>query len=219
MKSKFDHLVIAAATLEEGVVYLEDVLGVTIPKGGHHPRMGTHNHLMKLSDTTFLEIIAINPQGEPPSRPRWFGLDDPYVRAQIAQEPQLLTWVVNTADLAAIHRQSQVPLGEIIPQIRGNLEWLITIPSDGHLPGSGLIPTVIQWQVQGHPARKMTDLGCSLEAIALYHPYPEWLQEALIAIGAEQLATVHGLAANQPPYMQATLHTPKGTVVLRSAPK
>lgn len=216
MQTQLDHLVIGAATVEAGVAYLEAELGVTLPVGGEHPRMGTHNHLMQLSPTTFLEVIAINRLATPPARPRWFGLDDPFVQAQLQQGPRLLTWVVNTTDIRAVHAQSLVPLGEITPQVRGNLEWLITIPADGHLPGAGLIPTVLEWQVAGHPAHKMADLGCRLLALHLYHPYPDWLQQALAALGGTAQVTLHGLPANQPPYLVAELQTPGGVKRLSS---
>ena len=103
MKTALDHIVIGAATVAEGVAYLQSELGATLPAGGEHPRMGTHNHLMQLSESTFLEIIAINPAAPAPARPRWFGLDEPFVQAQLRQQPRLLTWVVNTGDLAANH--------------------------------------------------------------------------------------------------------------------
>ena len=61
--------------------------------------MGTHNHLMRLGRGIFLELIAVNPAAPAPTRPRWYGLDDPFVRARLAEGPQLLTWVVNTPQL------------------------------------------------------------------------------------------------------------------------
>lgn len=216
MNTQLDHIVIGAATVAEGVAYVQAELGVTLPFGGEHPRMGTHNHLMQLSATTFLEVIAVNPQAAPPARPRWFGLDDPFIQAQLQQQPRLLTWVVNTEDVAAVHAQSLVRLGEIIPQVRGQLEWLITIPTDGHLLGAGLIPTVIQWQVEGHPARAMADLKCGLVGLHLYHPYLAWLEAALNAIGAAGLATIHALPPNTPPYIVAEFVTPMGIKRLSS---
>ena len=94
-----DHVVIAAIDLAQGVRYVREQLGVDIPFGGVHPLMGTHNHLMQLGEAVFLEVIAINPRGEQPLQPRWYGLDDPYVRARIAEEPALVGWVVNTSSI------------------------------------------------------------------------------------------------------------------------
>ena len=74
---EFDHLIIGAHTLEQGAAYIEELLGVKPQAGGRHAAMGTHNMLLRLGARAYLEIIAIDPAGETPQRPRWFGLDDP----------------------------------------------------------------------------------------------------------------------------------------------
>ena len=97
----FDHLVIAAASLRQGVGWVEGKLGVAVPAGGSHPRMGTHNHLTALGRDSFLEVIAVDPAAEPPARPRWFALDDPARRTSLEARPRLLTWVAATGDIEA----------------------------------------------------------------------------------------------------------------------
>src|SRR6185312_3978330 len=86
-----DHLTVAALSLDEGVAHVRRALGVEIPPGGAHPIMGTHNHLMQLGNSVFLEVIAPDP-GVTPQRPRWFGLDDPDMHRRLACSPRLLTW-------------------------------------------------------------------------------------------------------------------------------
>lgn len=76
MQTCLDHLVIGAASLEAGVEYVKEVLGVDIPAGGHHEKMGTCNHLMQLGKDVFLEVIAIDKTLAAPSRPRWYGLEN-----------------------------------------------------------------------------------------------------------------------------------------------
>ena len=49
-RASLDHLTVAALTLEEGVAHVQRALGVVMPRGGSHPLMGTHNHLMQLGD-------------------------------------------------------------------------------------------------------------------------------------------------------------------------
>lgn len=175
-----DHIVIAAHSLEQGVAYLQDALGVTVPFGGAHPLMGTHNCLMQLSQNSFLEIIAINPEAPAPARPRWFGLDNPLVQQALQVRPRVLGYLLTTTDLDSA--LSQLPVGEKVQQQRGNLRWHISIPSDGSLPAAGLLPMLIQWQEQEHPAAKMADVGCRLEALHLYTPYPDWLRAHLAAL-------------------------------------
>ena len=61
-----DHITVTAATLEAGARAVEQALGVRALSGGTHPRMGTHNLLLRLGDTLFLEIIAIQPEAPAP---------------------------------------------------------------------------------------------------------------------------------------------------------
>jgi hypothetical protein len=96
-KLTFDHLVIGAARLAQGVDWVADRLGAALPPGGSHPRMGTHNRLTALGPARFLEVIAVDPAAEPPPRPRWFALDDPAQKARLERRPRLLTWVAATA--------------------------------------------------------------------------------------------------------------------------
>ncbi len=55
---EIDHLMITTVALDDGAEYVRKVLGVTPQVGGEHPRMGTHNCLVKLGETTYLEVIA-----------------------------------------------------------------------------------------------------------------------------------------------------------------
>ncbi len=215
---RLDHLAIAAATLEQGVAYLEEQLGVTVPQGGKHPLMGTHNRLMQLGPDAFLEIIAIDPDADQPARPRWFHLDDPIVQALIAQQPRLLTWVVRTDDIEAATKASPIAVGEIKEGRRGDLVWQITVPKDGSMPEDGLFPTLIQWPdslMPNGPASNMADLGCTLESLHIAHTDPERFGTALGAIGAGGLAEIDTASEEIPPGLTAWITSPKGRVALR----
>jgi hypothetical protein len=52
MIAVLDHLVVAAATLEQGEDHLEAMLGVRPQRGGKHVAMGTHNSLLRLDART-----------------------------------------------------------------------------------------------------------------------------------------------------------------------
>ena len=65
-----DHLVVAARDLETGAAWLEERLGARLSAGGRHADMGTHNRLLRLGERRYLELIAIDPAGPPPARPR-----------------------------------------------------------------------------------------------------------------------------------------------------
>jgi hypothetical protein len=218
MQTQIDHLVIGARTLTEGVNYVKDHLGVDMPYGGVHPKMGTHNHLMQLGNDAFIEIIAVNHNSEPPDRPRWFGLDDAFIRQQIEQQPSLLTWVVNTQSIGDLMRQSTVSLGKAELISRGDLNWYFGLPGDGRLLAGGMLPYAIEWQTDKHPSATMADLGCRLSGLEIYHPYPQWLQSALSSIGALELVNVNPLSKNEVPYMIAQINTPDGVKELSSFP-
>lgn len=206
----FDHLVVAAASLEAGVAHVEESLGVSVPDGGRHPLMGTHNCLMQLGREAFLEIIAIDPEAPTPSRPRWYALDDAEVQARIAERPRLLTWVVRTDDIETAAAASPILTGTIEEGRRGDLVWHITIPDDGSMPEGGLFPTLIQWPESLGPegaAPHMADLGCRLESLTVAHPEPERLEAALAAIGADGLAEVQ---QSGEPGLAACIITPHG---------
>ena len=173
---------------------------------------------MRLGNDAFLEIIAVNHDIEPPERPRWFGLDDAFIRQQIEQQPSLLTWVVNTQDIKALMSQSTFSLGKAELISRGNLNWYFGLPDDGRLLAGGMLPYAIEWQTDKHPSANMADLGCRLSGLEIYHPYPRWLQSALSSIGALDLVKVHALPKNEVPYMLATINTPAGIKELSSFP-
>ncbi len=104
LSSRVDHIVVAAASLDEGVLWCERVLGITPGPGGEHPLMGTHNRLFTVASPAYpdvyFEIIAIN-KGATYSREqrarRWFDLDDPAMQHVLAKNgPQLVHFAVST---------------------------------------------------------------------------------------------------------------------------
>ena len=207
---ELDHIVIGAATLEDGVRFIRETLGVDIPPGGKHPLMSTHNHLMRLGDSAFLEVISLDPDAPPPGRPRWFDLDDPQMRARLAQKPRVITWVIRSSDIAATVHGAAYPPGEITPVQRDALSWRLTIPGDGHIPGDGVLPHVIQWDHGARPWERMADLGCRLDALVLSHPDPAGIEARLHSIGADEVAGLHVKTADAPS-LQLRILTPSGT--------
>ena len=220
MKLNIDHFVLAADTLEQGIAYLQEQLGITIPFGGVHPAMGTHKCPMQLSEDLFFEIIAINPLSLTDDtlkvkQPRWFSLDNPYLQAQLKHQPILLTWVANTRDMqrsanSGIYRQCAIRNIS-----RGDLNWQFALPDDGSLLANGLIPYVLQWSGE-HPAVKMADLGCSLIEINLFHPQKTWIESQLQEIGAAHLINIESLDNHQQGYFEVILQSASGKVTLSS---
>ena len=182
MRCTIDHLTVTAPTLESGAAFVTQALGVAPGPGGEHPRMGTHNLLLKLGESTFLEVIATNPAAPHPGRPRWFALDD----AEATREPRLAAWVARTDDLRTCPPGLLERIGAVETMTRGAREWLITIPAYGALPFAGALPMLIEWQSPRIPAGAgLPDAGCSLATLGLRHPDPDRLASLLALAGLE----------------------------------
>jgi len=207
-----DHLVLAARDLDRGTAWLEHRLGVALEEGGRHSRMGTHNRLLHLGESFYLELIAIDPLVPPPARPRWFALD--LQETLPADCPRLIHWVARSEDIVRDAAASTEALGDILPMERGDYRWRISVSPDGHLPGDGLVPTLIQWDVPFHPASRLPDTGCRLMKLEGFHPQPARIRTALAALGLEARLGVHSCAADEAAQLVAYIRTPGGLVEL-----
>ena len=211
MHNKIDHFAIGADSLEQGVAAMETALGVTVPRGGKHDAMSTHNCVMQSGNESFFELLSIDPEAPAdPGRARWFSLDEPATQSRLAERPRALCWVVGTDDLDAVIAASPVDLGEVVLFTRGDRSWRLTVPKDGHLPMDGLLPAFIEWSPGPHPSTGQQDLGVTLEKVQLTHPDPEELITVLKTLKVDHLAEVTaGDAA-----LSFALQTPKGAVVI-----
>lgn len=209
-----DHLVVAARDLETGAAWLEERLGARLSAGGRHADMGTHNRLLRLGERRYLELIAIDPAGPPPARPRWFGLDSPDVRALVAERPRLIHWVARSDDLARDAGPSGDGAREILAMARGDFRWRIVVPADGGLPMAGLYPSLIRWDVPGHPADRLPDQGCRLMKLEAFSRDPETLRRSLAALGLERSLDVHACPDDEKPQLVAYVASPRGLVEL-----
>jgi len=222
MAARIDHLVIAAATLEQGVAWCEATLGVVPAPGGEHPLMGTHNRVLRIATVdyprAYLEIIAIQP-GRTPQRPRrWFDLDDETVRDALARGgPRLLHFVASVPDVRAavnawqslrIDRGEPAAASRMTP--RGLLAWQITVRDDGQRLFQGALPTLIEWG-ETHPASALPESGVTLQALTATHPQAASLRNAYEAIDLQGVSVREGR-----PDVCAVLETPRGRLQLTS---
>jgi hypothetical protein len=224
---ELDHLVVTARTLDEGVRYLADTLGVEPAGGGAHAAMGTHNRLLGLWGGAYLEVIAIDPQAEheragaddraPPARPRWFALDDPAMRARLERGPYLAHWVARVPrpkDLGRWQAQYPARIASVIPMSRGDLTWRLTVPEDGAFPswdgiGDGIVPTLIQWDTAAHPSARLPQTGLALKALRARHPRADELRAHLEWLGADRLIELEQ-SADGTAALTAEFETPAG---------
>ncbi len=220
-----DHLVVMAGTLAQGVTWCEAAFGIRPGPGGEHPLMGTHNRLFRIDSSAFarayLEIIAINPdascQGRAGAR-RWFDMDDPVLRQQVAQTgPRLIHCVAATPDIhAAVQTLATqgIQRGPVLAASRltagGLLQWQICVRDDGQRLFDGCLPTLIQWG-DVHPTDSMPASGVTLLSLQVSHPEATALQAAYLGIGLKQVTAQPG-----PARLSATFQTPKGILELHS---
>lgn len=219
--SLVDHLVVAADSLDQGVQWCEATLGVTPGAGGEHALMGTHNRVLRIATLeyprAYLEIIAINSAARPPTRKRWFDMDDPALQHQVHERPRLVHFVARTASAAAGRqalRLMGIERGPLVAAERaspgGLLRWQMSVRRDGQRLFYGGLPTLIEWGAI-HPADSMTDAGLALRSLHVCHPRAADLRAAYAAVGLQGVTVEEGA-----PNLIAILATPKGDMTIES---
>lgn len=204
--NQIDHITVTAESLSIGADFVRHTLGAMPQAGGKHPRMGTHNLLLRLGASQFLEIISPDPEVAQPGRPRWFGLDN----ICPGSPPRLAAWVVRTDDIKSAVIRSSEPLGNIELITRGDIEWRITISADGALPLDGAAPMLIEWHTPVHPATNLEDCGLSLANLKIYHPKYARISHLLDSIGCGDHVSVAPPNDGMPSCIVALINTPRG---------
>jgi len=205
---RIDHLVYAAPDLALGIQRIEALLGIRATPGGQHPGEGTRNALVALGPTSYLEIIARDPEQPEPGTARKFGIDT-------LASPRLVTWAAKGSALepmVAEARRHGVMLGDVIPGSRRTpsgtlLAWHIT--NQRAVVADGLVPFFIDWGQTPHPAADAAK-GATLIALRAEHPEPDRVRRALDQLGLD-LPVTHGAT----PALIATIDGPHGRIEVR----
>jgi Glyoxalase-like domain len=203
---KLDHIVVGAATLEQGVEYVQTILGVEPYGGGKHLKQGTHNKVLRLGDDIYLEVIAPDPTSD--IRPKWFGLGDEGMLESLQKNPRLITYVAQTDNIDKLLKQTNYPLTVQATQ-RDTLRWQFGFTADGNLLSDGLLPHLIQWE-SNHPTQAMKEVGCSLVRLQGFHPEPAVIQQTLQTLGFSDMTVQY----NTVPKLQALIQTPRGLKIV-----
>lgn len=208
LEPTLDHLVYAATDLEDAVAQFEAATGIRPAYGGRHAGRGTRNHLVRLGERSYLEIIGPDLDGPVPT-----GVGLPFGIEGLAG-PSLLTWAVHPPDIAGAARASARVGAELgapmwmkrqTPSGR-TLEWRIA--SVVPLPFSGVTPFLIDWGDSTHPSSDPDLPGARLLSLSATHPDPAGPLEVLKALGLT-LPVTSGASR-----LVAVLDTPRGLVTL-----
>ncbi len=205
---KLDHITVIAPTLIEGVSHVQSCLDLDVPFGTRHDYMGTHNHRLQLGNTVYLEIVALDPDGTAPGRPRWFGLDDQeQVRSDWNEGRRLRGWVASTDAIDSVVSTRREVFGEKVPLPADNPTFDFAIPEDGSLPLDGAAPSLIDRRREAESMASIPDLGARLRSLTLEHPDPAAIE-----------TLYRGLSIDHPPSIvqgpkiryRADIETPTG---------
>jgi hypothetical protein len=182
-----DHLVYATPDLAATMAEVERAIGVAPVIGGRHIGRGTWNALISLapepSDTSgpYLELIAPDPEQDPPDDGRPFGVDS-------VTAPRLVAWAARTTNIdetlaiacargfdpgPAVSMQRATPSGDM-------LAWRLTAPMLAEY--AGLVPFIIDWGDMSHPSVR-SPRGAHLAHFAAEHPDDAPIKSALAAVG------------------------------------
>ncbi|MEZ4930829.1 MAG: VOC family protein [Saprospiraceae bacterium] len=202
-----DHLVYAVPNLEKAIVELEKKLGVTPVLGGQHRTQGTHNALVHLGKSCYLEIIAPDPTNDTFSGQRWMGID-------LVTEPKITRWAVKSNDLgrdSAYLATVDPRLGELKGGTRKKpdgtkLIWkaTVTLPE----PEVEVLPFVIDWKGADHPTNSLPQV-CKLIELRGMHPTPFMIAAAVASLNISMKIGVADI-----PSITAVIETPNGIVEL-----
>jgi len=184
---KLDHISIIAPSLAEGVAHVRACLDLDVPFGQRHATMGTHNHLLQLGDTVYLEIVALDPKADRPGRPRWFGLDDQKkVRSDWDEGRRLRGWVARTDAIDAVIAVRQDIFGQKVSLPLVDSSFDFAIPDDGSLPLDGAAPSIIDRRGKPRSMATIADLGARLRSFTLEHPDPAGVEALYRALTVDR---------------------------------
>lgn len=203
-----DHLTVIAPTLSEGVAHVRDCLELDVPFGQRHAYMGTHNHLLRLGEGIYLEIVALDPDGVRPARARWFGLaDQKSVRADWDAGRRLRGWVARTDAIDLMLAGREDVFGKKVSLPWSEPAFDFAIPDDGSLPLGGAAPSLIDRRGKPRSMATIADMGARLEDFSLEHPDAAALMEFYRELALDRAPTITGGDSLR---YRARINTPAG---------
>jgi hypothetical protein len=205
--SRVDHLVYASADLERGIAEVEQLLGIRASFGGQHPNWGTRNALVALGPSSYLEIIAPDPDHSPPAEGRPFGLE-------VLGSSRLVGWAAKGSGLTDFRdaaAQHGVELGTVLSGSRKQADGTVLVWKLTDLRcviADGIVPFFIDWGTTPHPAL-IASRGATLLSLVAKHPDADRVRQMLRIIGVDL-----SVDAGRAPALIAQIDCPNGRVVM-----
>ena len=162
-----DHILLGAASLEQGMAAFEETTGEKPLRGGHHPNAGTENALVSLGDGSYLEIIA--PRAGSPTGDEF--LDS----MRSLNGLSIVGWAIHVSDAESARRRLERAGFPMTPPKPGSrvtpagqtLEWVTFEPASSAIENA---PFFIRWgDNTAHPSLT-SPKGCTLESFEVSGP-------------------------------------------------
>ena len=143
---KLDHIVFGSYTLEEGTVFVENMLQAKLSDIGYHKDMGTHNRVIRISENVYLEVVAIDPKRKNLKNRKWFNLDNSNLQSKLKKSPQIIGYVIENND-----RNINKYYDPFFEASRDRYKWKFAMPTfnnilDSEIIETGIIPSLISWK-------------------------------------------------------------------------
>lgn len=174
-----DHILIGAASLDDGIRAFESATGAALGRGGRHPSRGPENALASLGAGVYVEIIALQAGAQ---------ADEFVDEFRALKTPSVVGWAVHVVDAAdATTRLSRAgfkattprPDSRVTPE-GATLEW---VSFEVETPRIATAPFFIRWgDATTHPSLTSPG-GCSMSSFQIADPRGGELSRMLAAIG------------------------------------
>ena len=240
-----DHFLLYCDDLNEAIDKIEELTGVRPVVGGKHVGKGTHNAIVSLTDESntklqpmYLELIAKDPEQtefndkEPVfSFTKHSSLKGKLLHwAAATPQNELTDWVDEVNSNAAWTSRGWPELKAPFDMERKTpdnktIKWSLALPASRRpLPGSGLLPFLLDWKdtiEQGVHPGQTGPKGIVLKSVILRHPkFWENVKTALDNLGLLSPDTNGGIkivveqSPMEAPEIVLILQTPKGEINL-----
>ena len=182
---KIDHFVFGANNLSKGSNAIKKIFNEDLSEINTHETMGTHNRVISLG-SSYLEIIALDPENQNANNNTWFNLSDKIYREKFLKTPKLISFVISSDDLSSsIFFQKEFFVS------RNKYKWFFKKPNSKYLnknnfTNTNLFPSLINWQSVS-PLKEMKKSSYIFESLEItLNKNHKLLQDFLLSLNLKE---------------------------------